>query len=466
MTPTGQRWVLALASLGSLMVALDQLVVATALSTIERDLGASIEALEWTVNAYSLSFAVLLMTAAALGDRWGRRRLFALGFGLFALSSAACALAPDIGWLIAARAVQGAAAAFVMPLGMALLSAAFPPERRARALGIFSGITGLAVLGGPVVGGAVTEGLAWQWIFWINIPIGAVAIPLIYSKLSESFGKATAIDLRGVVLVTGAALGLVWGLVRGNSAGWSSFEVVGSLVGGAVLGIGFVAWQRRAPEPMLPLRLFRSRALSAGNASGFFLYGSLYSMVFFIAQFLQVSLHYGPLGAGLRVLPWTATLFIVAPIAGSLVNRLGERPLIATGLTLQAIGFAWIALIAEPGMSYPAMIPALVICGFGVSIAMPAAQHAAVSHVTPMEMGKASGTFNMLRQLGGATGIAILVAVFAAYGSYTSFVDGFAPAAGVAAALSLAGAAAGLAVPTRSTTPATASDNVEKVGTP
>ena len=252
-TTTAQRWVLALTSIASLMVALDQLVVATALSTIKHDLDASIEALEWTVNAYSLSFAVLLLTAAALGDRWGRRRMFVAGLGIFGLASAACALAPGIGWLIGARAVQGAGAAFVMPLAISLLSAEFPPERRGRALGFFSGVTGLAVLGGPVVGGAVTEGIAWQWIFWINVPIGVVVIPLVLSRMKESAGVAVRLDLLGVALVTGASLGVVWGLVRGNTAGWDSAEVLGTLAAGAVLAVAFIVWQTRARERPVPL---------------------------------------------------------------------------------------------------------------------------------------------------------------------------------------------------------------------
>jgi EmrB/QacA subfamily drug resistance transporter len=280
---TARGWVLALTSLASLMVALDQLVVSTALSTIRVHLGASIEQLEWTVNAYALSFAVLLMTFAALGDRYGRRRLFAAGLALFVLASAACALAPNVGLLIAARAVQGAGAAMVMPLALALLSAAYPPERRGWALGIFAGVTGLAVLGGPVVGGAITQGIAWQWIFWLNVPIGVAVVPLVLSRIEESLGPQAALDVPGLVLATGAALGLVWGLVRGNSAGWGSVEVLAALAGGVALGAAFVAWELRAREPMLPMRLFRSRAFSAGNAGMFFLWASALSAVFFMA---------------------------------------------------------------------------------------------------------------------------------------------------------------------------------------
>jgi EmrB/QacA subfamily drug resistance transporter len=445
-----RTWVLALTSVASLMVALDALVVTTALSTIRVDLGASIEQLEWTVNAYNLSFAVLLMTAAAVGDRFGRRRMFAAGLGLFVAASAACALAPDVGWLIAARAVQGVGAAMITPVALALLSANYPAELRGKAMGLFAGITGLAVLAGPVVGGAIAQGAAWEWIFWLNVPIGLAAIPLVLQRIPESYGRRARLDFTGLALVTGAALGIVWALVRGNAAGWGSVEVVGALAAGIVLAIAFMAWELRAPEPMLPMGFFRSRGFAAGNASVFFLIASLFGAVFFLAQFLQTSLGFGPLGTGLRLMPWTATLFIVAPIAGSLVNRVGERPLIVGGLLLQAIGMAWIGLIASPSMDYVDMVPALVLAGTGVSMAIPATQNVVMSAVPATEAGKASGTYNMLRQLGGVFGIALLVAVFTGAGGYASpqaFTSGFAPAIGVTAGLALIGAVAGLGLP-------------------
>lgn len=446
-------WVLALASVGSLMVALDALVVSTALSTIRVQLDASIEELEWTVNAYSLSFAVLLMSGAAFGERFGRTRMFASGLGLFVAASATCALAPSIGWLIAARAVQGAGAALVMPLAFALVSAAFPPELRGRALGIFSGVTGLAVLGGPVVGGAVAEGLAWQWVFWLNVPIGLLLIPLVLGRISESFDPKASLDLGGMVLVTGAALGLVWGLMRGNNAGWASLEVMGALSAGFVFTLAFLVWEHRTSKPMVPLYLFRSRSFSAGNAAGFFLYASLYSAVFFMAQFLQNGLGYGPLDTGVRLLPWTASLFVVAPLVGGLVNRLGERRLTTVGLLLQAAGMGWITLIAKPGLSYPELIVPLMVAGGGVSMAMPATQSAVVGTVAKSELGKASGIFNMLRQLGGVFGIALLVAMFTSTGSFGSahsFINGFAASIGISAVLSLVGAAtAGVGLPRR-----------------
>jgi EmrB/QacA subfamily drug resistance transporter len=447
-----QKWVLALASVSSLMVALDVTVVATALGTMRQQLHASIEQLEWTVNAYGLSFAVLLMTASALGDRFGRRNLYAAGMGLFVAASAACALAPDVGWLIAARAVQGAGAAVVAPMSLSLLSAAFPPERRGSALGIFGGVTGIAVLAGPVLGGAVTQGMAWEWIFWLNVPIGLAAIPLVLARIDESFGPPERLDVGGLVLVTGAALGLVWGLVRGNPAGWGSVEVLGALIAGVVLTVAFVIWEMRVKQPMLPMRLFANRAFAVGNASGFLLSAALFSAVFFMAQFQQTTLGQSPLDAGLRLLPWTGTVFFVAPLSGSLVDRIGERPLLVTGLAMQAAGFIWVALIAGVDMSYGAMIPALILAGSGVAMAIPAAQNSIVSSVAGADIGKASGTFSTGRQLGGAFGLAIAVAVFAGAGSYVSpgaFSDGFVAAVAVSGALSLAGAAVGSLMPAR-----------------
>jgi EmrB/QacA subfamily drug resistance transporter len=444
-----------LTSIASLVVALDVTVVSTALSSIRLHLGASINQLEWTVNAYGLSFAVLLMTGAALGDRFGRRRLFVAGLALFAAASAACALATSVGWLIAARAVQGAGAAVITPVSLALLTQAFPPEHRGRALGIFGGITGLAVVAGPVVGGSVTEGLAWQWIFWLNVPICLAAIPFVLRRMDESYGPRAALDLPGLGLVTTAALGIVWGLVRGNSAGWGSVEVIGALSAGALSTLLFVIWELRAREPMLPMRLFRSRAFAAGNAASLLMFGGLFSAVFFMAQFQQTALGQSPLQAGLRLVPWTGTVFIVAPLAGALVDKIGERPLIVAGLLMQTAGLAWTALLARTGLPYSHMIPPLILAGVGISMAIPPAQNAVLSSVAPSEIGKASGTFGVMRQLGGAFGLAVAVAVFSGAGSYASpgaFTDGFGPALAVSAALSLLGAFAGTALKARAVT--------------
>ena len=447
-----QRWALGLASVASFMVMLDLLVVATALSTIRRDLGASIGQLEWTINAYTLAFAVLLLTAAAVGDRFGRRRVFAIGLGVFAAGSAACALAPGAGGLIAARTVQGVGAAMVMPLALALLNAAVPPQRRGWAMGIFGSVTALAVVVGPVLGGAITQGIAWQWIFWLNVPIGLLAIPLALRRLQESYGPRDPLDLPGVALATGAALGLVWGLVRGSSAGWASPEVTGALAVGVVLAVAFTGWERRARAPMLPMRLFAIRGFSAGNAVAFLMNASITGAVFFMAQFLQVGLGQDPLGAGLRLLPWGVAPLLIAPRAGKLADRIGERPLVVSGMLLLAAGFAWIAIVAAPGMAYPALLAPMIISSAGLGLAVPAVTRAVVGSVPRGDIGKASGSFTMMRQLGGAFGVAIAAAVFAAAGGYTSaaaFSAGLAPAFAAATGLALAWALIGLALPGR-----------------
>ena len=447
---TAKNWVLVLTSAASFMVALDALVVTTALSTIRADLGASIETLEWIVNAYNLTFAILLLTGAALGDRFGRRRVFAAGLALFVVASAACALSASAAALIAARAAQGIGAALVMPLAMALLGAAFPREQRGKALGILSGITGIALIAGPVAGGAIATGFDWRWIFWINLPIGLVILPLIRAGIAESRGPDTALDVGGLILATGAALAAVWGLMRAAGGGWSA-QALGASAIGILLTVAFVAFERRARAPMIPMRLFSLRGFAAGNAAGFALYASMYGVVFFLPQFLAAQGN-DALGAGLRLLPWTATLFVFAPIGGALVNRAGERALIVAGLTLQAIGFAWVAVIVTPELAYVWLVPPLVLAGAGVSMAMPAAQNAVLGAVAPAEIGKAAGTFNMLRYLGGAFGIAVLAAAFSAnggFGSAAAFSTGFAWSIAIAAALSGMGALAGLCLPSR-----------------
>ena len=447
-----QSWTLVLTGVVSLMVALDLLAVTTALPTLRDHLHATLAQLEWTVNGYTLSFAVLLMSASALGERYGRRRTLATGLLVFTASSAACALAPSVAWLIAARVVQGSGAALVLPTALSLLGVAFPPERRAWALGIFSGITGIAVLGGPVIGGAITQGIAWQWIFWVNVPIGLAAIPLVLTRIDESRGTRRAPDLLGVALVTAAALGVVWGLVRSGSAGWGSTEVVATIAGGVLVAVTFVAWELRTREPVLQMRMFRSRAFSAGNAAIFCAFGAIAGAVFFMAQFLQVAQADSPLGAGARLLPWTATVFFVAPLAGAQVSRVGERPLAAVGLSMQAVGMGWIALVAGPHVAYAALVPGLLVAGTGASMAIPAIQNAVLGAVAPDQIGQASGAFNTMRQLGGAFGVAVIAAAFAGAGSYAgpgAFGHGFSAALAVSAGLSLTGAAAGALLPGR-----------------
>jgi EmrB/QacA subfamily drug resistance transporter len=442
---TRQRWTLILTSVASLMVGLDLTVVTTALNTIRLDLGASIAELDWTINAYTLTIGVLLLTAAAVGDRLGRRRVLAIGLVVFTASSAACALAPSIGVLIAARAAQGIGTAMVLPQALALLSAAFPPETRGKAMGLFAGITGLAILGGPVIGGMVVQGLAWQWIFWLNVPIGIALVPLVCRHMAEAHGPRTPFDAAGLALSGAGLLGLVWGLIRGNSAGWGSPQVYGPLAAGTALIAAFVAWERRARSPMLPMSLFRNVRYVSANAAGFTMTAAMMSGVVFFVQYLQASLGEGPLAAGVRLLPLTATLFVVAPIAGRFVARLGERPIVVAGMLGQTAGLVWLAL--STGGSYPALIPGMVLTGVGVSAAMPAAQNAAISSVSREAIGTASGVYNAMRQVGGAFGIAIASAVFAAAGSFASpaaVSHGVRMALLVTAAISASGALAGV----------------------
>lgn len=449
-----RTWVLVAACAASFIVALDLLVVTTALDTIRTHLGASPEALQWTVTAYGVTFAALLMTGAALGDRFGRRRMLATGLAVFALGSAASALSGSVGFLIGSRVIQGVGGALIVPIGLTVVTAAFPADRRGAAIGILEGVTGLAVLAGPVVGGFVTESLAWQWIFWLNVPIAVAAIPLVLAVVEDSHGSDPSLDSVGLLLVSTAAFAVVWGLVRGNDAGWLSAEILAALVGGVVLAMAFVRWELRVDRPMLPMRFFSSRPFSVGAAASFLLVGSLYGSVFFMAQFIQIGLGEDALGAGLRLLPWTGVLFVTAPIAGQIADRVGHRLILSTGLLLQSIGIGWLAVIADAGMSYTAMIGPLVVAGVGTSAALPVSQAAIVGAVKDSEVGKAAGTNNMIQELGGAFGVAATVAVFAAAGSYASpeeFAGGFTAGMGMSAALAGAGFIAALGLPRRST---------------
>lgn len=451
----GQIWVLALTSTASFMISLDSQVVTTALNVIRIDLGASMELLEWTVNAYILSFAVLLLAGSALGDRFGRRRMLMIGLALFTAVSAACGAAPDVATLIAARAVQGMGAALIMPLAMALLSGAYSAAERGKALGIFASITGAAMIAGPVLGGVIAGGFAWQWIFWINLPIGLVLLPLISRHIGEAFGPKAKLDLPGIALVTIASFALVWSLMRGNPAGWLSREVIIGFALSASALMLFIRWEARAAQPMLSLELFRRRAFAIGNLASLPYYAAIYGTSFLLAQFLQTAQGYGPLGAGLRILPWTATLFVMAPVAGSLINRVGEKRLVVIGLLMQAAGMGIMALIAAPGLTTLELAIPLVLAGCGGSLVMPAAQSAILNAVPQSNLGKASGTYNMLRFLGGMLGIAIMVAAFSTRGSAASpqaFTNGFSLAMATAAALSLLGAVTSLLLPARAAT--------------
>jgi EmrB/QacA subfamily drug resistance transporter len=433
---------LVLASLGVFMTALDTLVVTTALPVLRVDLHAGLSGLEWTVNAYNLSFACLLLTGAALGDRFGRRRMFALGLSVFTGASAAAALSGTVQVLIGARVLQGAGAAVVMPLSLTLITEAFPVERRGAAIGLWGGIVGLAVAAGPLVGGSVVAGLDWHWMFWLNVPIGLVVVPLAARHLVESFGPRPRLDLVGLGLAGIAALGMAWGLVRAGSVGWANTEVAAALGVGILALVGFVAWERRTANPMLPLKLFRSRTFAAANGVSFFMYAGLFGALFLMSQLLQSALGYSPFEAGLRLLPWTAPPMLVAPLAGTLAERYGNRPFMMLGLGLQAVGYAWIAMIATAPMSYTDLGLAFAIAGVGTSFCFPTVAGAVMGSVPLPEAGVASGANSAIRELGGVFGVAVLSSVFARPGAYTSpttFVVGFRAAMWVGVAFSAAG---------------------------
>src|SRR6188508_176531 len=397
---TRTLWTFAITSAALFMVVLDNLVVTTALPTIQRSLGATIQELEWTVNAYTLTFAVLLLTGAALGDRFGRRRMFAVGLGIFTVASAVAALAPSMGVLVAARAVQGAGGAIVMPLTLTILSAAVPAEKRGVALGAWGGIGGLAVALGPLVGGAVVSGLSWQWIFWINVPIGLVLIPLALRRLEETHGPSKKLDLPGVALASAGLLGIVWGLVRGNGQGWTSPEIVLSLAGGAVLLVGFVLWELRAPSPMLPMRFFRNRTFAMTNLASLLMFFGMFGSIFLLAQFFQTVQGYSPFGSGLRILPWTAMPMIVAPIAGALSDRISGPRIMGVGLALQAIGLGWLAAIGSATTPYSEFVGPFILSGIGMGLFFAPVANVILGSVRRREEGQASGANNAIRELG------------------------------------------------------------------
>ncbi|MGW1866783.1 DHA2 family efflux MFS transporter permease subunit [Streptomyces mauvecolor] len=452
----GAGWALVITSVAGFMAALDNLVVTTALPSIREDLGGALDDLEWTVSAYTLTFAVLLMFGAALGDRFGRRKLFITGLTIFTGASAGAALAPGIDGLIAARAIQGAGAAIMMPLTLTLLTAAVPAAKRGLMYGIWGAVNGLAVASGPLIGGSLTEHASWQWIFWLNVPLGLLTLPLARLRLNESYGTGARLDIPGTLLASGGLFGIVYALIRGNPDGWTSATVLTGLIAGSALLAGFVVHGMRSANPMLPMRLFRSRAFSAINAASLLMFVGMFGSIFLLSQFLQNVIGYSPTEAGLRMLPWTGMPMIAAPIAGFLSDRIGGRPVVATGLALQAIGLGWFAAIISPDVSYGAQLPALIISGIGMGLYFAPAANLVMSSVRPSEQGIASGANNALREVGGALGIAVLASVFSAqggYGSAQAFVDGLGPALWVGAGVVAVAAMSAMLLPGRAALP-------------
>ncbi|MFH8614422.1 DHA2 family efflux MFS transporter permease subunit [Streptomyces sp. NPDC017979] len=446
----GVGWTLLITCTAGFMASLDNLVVTTALPAIRDDLGGGLADLEWTVSAYTLTFAVLLLFGAALGDRFGRRRLFSVGLGVFTVASAAAALAPGIDALIAARALQGVGGAIMLPLTMTLLTTSVPAARRGAVLGVFGAANGLAVASGPLVGGVLTEHLSWQWIFWLNVPVGLLLLPLAAWRLNESYAPDARLDLPGTLLASGGLFGIVYALINGHVEGWTSPPVLGGLIVGALLLAAFVRHGTVSTHPMLPMRLFRNRAFTGINIAGVLMFLGMFGSIFLLSQFFQNVVGYSPTEAGLRMLPWTAMPLLVAPVAGVLSDRIGGRPVVVAGLALQAAGLALFALVLSPDVSYPALLPGLLVGGVGMALFFAPAMNVVMSSVRPGEEGMASGANNALREVGGALGVAVLGAVFAAQGGYASpqvFVDGIVPALWIGAAAVGLAALAGLLIP-------------------
>jgi EmrB/QacA subfamily drug resistance transporter len=449
-TDTSRRALtVALTAVAYFMVTLDALVVVTALPSIQRDLGGTVGTLQWTISAYNTAFAAGIITAVGLGDRLGRRRVYVVGLALFTLSSAACALAPNASVLIGFRVAQGIGAAIVMPLGLTLLTSAFPAERRGAVVGIWGGVAGLGVAAGPLIGGAVSQGLNWHWIFWVNVPVGTAALIGARLHLPESRGPRTRLDLPALFLVSTGVGVLVWGLVQGPQAGWGSARVTVALLVGACLLAGFLVWETRAPEPMIPLRLFRATSFSAAVTTQFLMAATIQPAAFLTSQYFQFARGDSPLATGLRFLPWTATPLLIAPVAGAVFDKVGARRLVVPGLLMQGLGLAWIVHLAGTGAGYGSFVLPFVIAGTGISMALPCVAAAGLNAVPPASLGKAASVLNTLQLFGATIGIAIATVVFDANGSLigpAEVTNGFRHALAVAAGLSLLAAAAALRI--------------------
>src|SRR6266704_918816 len=451
-TRSNTLWTFAITSVALFMVTLDNLVVTSALPVIRHNLHASLTQLEWTVNAYTLTFAVLLLTGAALGDRYGRRLMFSIGIGVFTLGSAVAAMSTTATGLDLARALQGIGGAIVTPLTLTILSAAVPTEKRGLALGAWGGIGGLAVALGPLVGGAIVQGISWQWIFWLNVPIGLLVVPLAWRRLKESYGPEGRLDLPGLGLASAGLFGIVWGLVRGNSVGWASPQIATALLVGILLVAAFVAWELRAEAPMLPMRFFRNATFALANTASLFMYFGMFGSIFLLTQFFQTVQGYSPFGSGLRFLPWTLAPMFIAPLAGALSDKIPAKNLIGVGLAMQAGALAWMASVATPTTPYSELIGPFIVAGVGMALFFAPVANLVLSAVRPEEEGKSSGANNAIRELGGVFGVAVLASIFAhvgGYGTGQSFVDGMHPALFIGAGVVALGALAAFMIPRR-----------------
>jgi EmrB/QacA subfamily drug resistance transporter len=401
------------------MVMLDNTVVNVALPSIQRDFASSISALEWTVNAYTLVFAVLLVTGGRLGDIFGRVRMFLFGVVVFALSSAAIGLAPDDTWLVAGRALQGVGAAFMMPGTLSIISNAFPPAERGKAIGTWAGVSAIALALGPLVGGWLTEDVSWRAIFFLNLPVaaGAIAVTLFAARESRDETVSRTVDIPGIAAITIGLTALVLALVEGNSLGWGSLEILALLATAVIALVAFIVIERRSPAPIVDFDFFRSRSFVGANVVAFAVSFSMLAMFFFLTLYMQNILGYSPLEAGVRFLPSTLIIIVAGPVAGRLTDRIGPRPLITAGMVLVAISLLWQSRL-EVDSSYAFLLPAFMIMGVGMGLTMSPMSTAAMNAVDRTKAGVASGTLSMSRMVGGTFGVAVLGALVSAVGRH------------------------------------------------
>lgn len=437
-------------SIPMFMASLDNLVVTNALPVIRADLGATLEELTWTVNAYTLTFASCILMSSALADRFGRRSVFLLGVFIFTASSAWCGISNNIGALITARTLQGIGGSAVMPLSLALLSTSVPERLRATAIGIWGGVAGLGVALGPLIGGAVVEGMNWHAIFWINVPFGLLCIPLVWITIPESRGRPEPLDFLGLALVGIGLFGITYGIVRGNDAGWTSAEVLTGLIGGVALIVIFIWWESRAAAPLLPLRLFSNRSFSMANIVGFLFFFGIFGAIFILIQFLQVVQGASPLEAGLMTMPWTLAPLVISPITGIFTPKIGTRPIIVTGLILTGLGLFWVGTLLNPDTPYIQLVAPFLVSGIGNGIVFAPLATATLQGMAAEDQATASGTNATARQIGVALGVATLTAIFTSLGGTltpSGFSDAATPTTFVGAAALVAAVIAGLFLP-------------------
>ena len=454
MDQTSQRrpaWLVILAlSFPMFMASLDNLVVTNALPVIGADLHASIEQLTWTVNAYTLTFASCILMSSALADRFGRRRIFLSGIFIFTAASAWCGVSSDINTLIIARAIQGFGASAIVPLSLALISTSVPERMRAAAIGIWGGVSGLGIAVGPLIGGAVVEGMNWHSIFWLNVPISVICMALIWYTIDESYGRPQPLDFLGLILAGVGLFGLTYSIVRGNDAGWTSAEVLTGLIGGVALIVIFIWWESHAASPLLPLRLFSNRSFSMANIVGFLFFFGIFGAIFILIQFLQVVQGANPLEAGLMTMPWTLAPLVVSPLTGLLTSRIGTRPVIVVGMALMSIGLLWSGIILDPSVEYIHFVPPFMAAGVGMSLVFAPIAAATLQGMAPEDRATASGTNMTVRQVGVALGVATLTAIFTALNgvlSPTGFTDAASPAILTDAAVMMLGTFAAFFLP-------------------